>query len=424
MNISDNAREAAKRAEEALRDTFAKIDETSDFLTEKVLDVFAKYRVSEGLFAATTGYGYGDRGRDTIDKIAAEIYGAEDGFMRPSIMSGTHAISIGLFGLLRPGDVLLCASGLPYDTLHDVIGLTGNKGMGSLMDFGVEYAETPLKDGKIDVASVLDTIEKYEGRVKVVHLQRSRGYADRPTLSTSEITVLAKAVHESRYGKDVFVFLDNCYGEFCEKLQPCDVSFGSGAVDLMVGSLIKNAGGGMSDIGGYIVGSEKAVLLAAQRLSCPGVGLEVGASLGQNRNLLKGLFYGPHTTAQALKVAHLAAYMFNELGYEVDPAPLTERYDIIQTIKLFSGEALCSFCAGIQAASPVDSFVTPEPWEMPGYSDPVVMAAGAFTGGSSVELSCDGPMRDPYIAFMQGGLTYESGRLAIMTAYDKCHETK
>lgn len=425
MQISEKIRLMAKEAEAALASVFGKIDEIARFRQERVLDIFRENRVSEAMFAETTGYGYGDRGRDTIDKIAAEIFGAEAGFMRPSILSGTHALTVGLFGLLRPGDVMLSVTGTPYDTLRDVIGIgSGEAGNGSLKDFGVEYAEVSFRDdGEIDFDGISAALEQYGERVKIVFIQRSKGYMDRKTLSVSEICDIARFSRNAAK-HNIFVVLDNCYGEFCEEFEPCDVRFGDGAVDLMIGSLIKNPGGGMADVGGYLVGSKRAVELAGYRLTCPGVGLEVGASLGQNRNLLRGLFYAPHTTAQALKTAHLAAYLFDALGYDVAPAPLEARHDIIQTVKLYSGESLVEFCRGIQSASPIDAYVSPEPWDMPGYDDDVVMAAGAFVGGSSIELSADGPMREPYIAFMQGGLTYESARLGVMAAADRCGERK
>lgn len=426
MQISQETRKAAAAAEEALAPVFARIDEVSRICSERVIDVFKDNRVSESMFAQSTGYGYGDRGRDAVDKICAQIFGAPAGFMRPSILCGTHAITVGLFGLLRPGDVMLSVTGTPYDTLHSVIGIgkSGADGSGSLKDFGVEYAEIPMTpDGNIDNEAMKAALRHYGDRVKVVYLQRSKGYADRKTLSVGEICASTELAREAA-GHDIFVVLDNCYGEFTETEEPCSARFGKGAVDLMIGSLIKNPGGGMADIGGYLVGSEKAVELAGYRLSSPGTGLEVGASLGQNRNLLRGLFYAPHTTAQALKTAHLAACLFSRLGYKVSPAPFEERHDIIQTVTLGTPEGLTEFCRGIQSASPIDAFVTPEPSEMPGYDDDVVMAAGAFVGGASIELSADGPMRAPYIAFMQGGLTYESARLAVMAAADRCGKIK
>lgn len=412
MNISNETRLLCQRAEEALSEQFAHIENVSRVCTEKIMDIFREERVNESMFAATTGYGYGDRGRDAIDVIAARVFGGEAGFMRPSILSGTHAISIGLYGLLRPGDIMLSVTGAPYDTLRGVIGIGDSHGQGSLDEFGVEYRQIEFNDkGYMDLSALSDAIDEYGDRLKVVFMQRSKGYLDRRTLSVAEIAEVAKLVH-ARCG--AFVVLDNCYGEFTEVTEPA-----AHGVDLMIGSLIKNPGGGMADIGGYLVGSPKAVELAGYRLSCPGVGLEVGASLGQNRNLLRGLFYAPHTTAQALKTAHLAAYMFDYLGYEVSPGPFEKRSDIIQTVKLGSAEGLVDFCRGIQSASPVDAYVSPEAWDMPGYDDPVVMAAGAFVGGSSIELSADGPIRPPYIAFMQGGLTYESARLGIMAAADR-----
>ncbi len=415
MVISDNTRALALEAEKALSEQFAHIDEVSRICTERVLDVFREMRVSESMFAATTGYGYGDRGRDAIDEIAAKIFGAEAGFMRPSILSGTHALTVGLFGLLRPGDTMLSVTGVPYDTLRGVIGIAegGADGSGSLKDFGIDYEQIEFKaDGYIDLDAVkARLLADTEKKIKIVFMQRSKGYLDRRTLTVAEIAEAAALVHEI---SDAYVVLDNCYGEFTEESEPA-----AHGVDLMIGSLIKNPGGGMADVGGYLVGTKKAVELAGYRLTCPGVGLEVGASLGQNRNLLRGLFYAPHTTAQALKAAHLTAYMFRHLGYDVNPQPFELRSDIIQTVKLESADGLVEFCRGIQSGSPVDAFVSPEPWEMPGYDDPVVMAAGAFVGGASIELSADGPVRPPYIAFMQGGLTYESARLAIMAAADR-----
>lgn len=413
MNISAEARQLCEKAEAALVEQFAHVDRVARICTERVLDVFREERVSESMFAATTGYGYGDRGRDAIDTIAAKIFGAEAGFMRPSIMSGTHALAIGLFGILRPGDIMLSVTGMPYDTLQGVIGVNDNgENQGTLRDFGVEYKQIEFNpEGRIDLPLLEEKIAEYGDRLKMVFMQRSKGYVDRRTLTVAETEEVARLVHSKC---NAFVVLDNCYGEFTEITEPT-----AHGVDLMIGSLIKNPGGGMADVGGYLVGSAKAVELAGYRLSCPGVGLEVGASLGQNRNLLRGLFYAPHTTAQALKTAHLAAYMFNEIGFEVTPSPFEKRSDIIQTVKLGTAEGLVDFCRGIQSASPVDAYVSPEAWDMPGYDDPVVMAAGAFVGGASIELSADGPIRPPYIAFMQGGLTYESARLAIMSAADR-----
>lgn len=415
MIISEKMRALGTEAEEALKSVFKRIDETALINTERVLDVFREERVSEAMFAPSTGYGYGDMGRDAIDVIAGKLFGGEAGFMRPSIICGTHALTVGLFGLLRPKDTMLAITGTPYDTLREVIGIEGEKGAGSLADFGVKYDEVPLKNGDIDYPAVKAGMERNLDKLKVVFIQRSKGYMNRKTLSCADIEKAVKFVKNIK--KDVFVVVDNCYGEFTETREPAAVG-----ADMIIGSLIKNPGGGMADIGGYIVGTKKAVELAGNRLCCPGVGLEAGASLGQNRNMLRGLFYAPHTVAQALKTAHFAAYVFDKLGYEVEPAPFETRYDIIQTIQMKTGEGLVKFCGGIQYASPVDAYVTPEAWDMPGYNDPVVMAAGAFVGGASIELSADGPIRPPYTAFLQGGLTFESGKLGILSAAQFCTE--
>lgn len=422
MMISDKLRALGAEAERELGGIFADIDRISGINTEKVLDAFREAEISESHFAPSTGYGYGDRGRDAVDATATRIFGGEAGFMRPSIISGTHALTVGLFALLRPGDVMLSVTGRPYDTLTEVIGIDGKNGDGSLADFGVKYREIPMTaDGDVDLVALRATAELLRGSLRVVFIQRSKGYLSRPTLTVSQIRRASHGVREISRALGItppYVVVDNCYGEFTEETEPCfDPSLpGEEAVDMVIGSLIKNPGGGMADTGGYIIGSERAVELAGYRLCCPGVGLDAGASLGQNRNILKGLFYAPHTVAQAMKTAHLAAYVFSRLGYRVSPGPMERRSDIIQTVDLGTPEGLVGFCQGIQSSSPVDSHVSPEPWAMPGYADEVVMAAGAFTGGSSIELSCDGPMRPPYTAFLQGGLTYESGKLGILRA--------
>lgn len=438
MNISKKIRELADRAEAELSGIFADIDRIARVNTEWVLDCFRECQVSESLFAPSTGYGYGDRGRDVIDALAAKIYRAESGFMRPSLLSGTHTLNVALFGILRPGDTMLSVTGMPYDTLHDVIGLSEpsepgkpSADIGSLKDFGVTFREVGLteRDGEglpFDFPGIFRTIDEITsgGKLKMIYFQRSKGYANRPTLTSREIR---RAVYEiERYAarlgiaRPVFM-VDNCYGEFTETDEPCAVSgmADETPADLIAGSLIKNPGGGMADIGGYIVGRSDAAELCGYRLTAPGVGLEVGASLGQNRNLIKGLFYAPHTVAQAMKNAHLAAYMFTELGCSVNPAWNERRSDIVQAIDCMEGAKLEAFCQGIQSASPIDAHVTPYPWDMPGYADPVIMAAGAFVGGASIELSADGPMRAPYTVFMQGGLTYESARLGVMAAAEK-----
>ncbi len=423
MLIPDNIRALATCAERELSEIFGDIDRISLSNTEHVLDVFRNNKVSEVHFAPSTGYGYGDLGRDAIDRICAEVFRAEAGFMRHNFISGTHALTVGLFGLLRPGDTLFSVTGNPYDTMLEVIGVDEKgkrraNGTGSLADYGVNYRETALSDGRVDLAAVCETL-RADASIKVVYLQRSKGYLARPTLTVREIRECADAVKKcaAELGRPApFVVVDNCYGEFTEEREPCFTDGTLEGADMIIGSLIKNPGGGMADCGGYIAGSERAVELAGYRLVCPGVGLEAGASLGQNRNILRGLFLAPHVVAQAMKTAHLAAYIFDALGYKVSPAPFERRSDIIQTVECASGDALVSFCRGIQSASPVDAHVSPEPWAMPGYADEVVMAAGAFVGGSSIELSCDGPMREPYTAFLQGGITYEAGKLGILCA--------
>ena len=410
MIFSEKINQLAAEAEEALAPHFARIDRISYENTQKVMDAFREHRVSDGMFQSTSGYGYDDRGRDTLDAIWADVMGAEAAIVRHSIVSGTHALCIGLFGILRPGDVMYSVAGKPYDTLEEVIGLSGNAGDGSLRDFGVSYEQTELTpDGRFDFDAIRDKLLSLGEHVKMVFVQRSKGYLNRRTLSVAEIGELVSFVKAIR--SDIYVVVDNCYGEFVETQEPCSVG-----ADLVIGSLIKNPGGGMAETGGYLAGTRRAVELASYRLTSVGIGAEVGATMGQNKLMYKGLFYAPHTTAQALKTAHLAAYIFEKLGYEVEPRWDEARHDIIQTVITGSEESLCAFCRGIQAGSPVDSFVTPEPWAMPGYSDRVIMAAGAFTQGSSIELSADGPLRPPYTVYFQGGLTYESGRIGILAA--------
>lgn len=426
MKISDSIRALADRAESEMADIFCDIDRIARVNTEHILDTFRECEVSEALFAASTGYGYGDRGRDMIDTLAAKVFRAPAGFMRPSLLSGTHTLTVALFGILRPGDIMLSVTGTPYDTLLDVIGIgSAPKGEGSLIDWGVTFGKielVPDKSQPIDISAIREFLTVHRDRVKMVYVQRSKGYADRPTLTPHQIKNAAyhvgKIARELGITKPKFV-VDNCYGEFTEISEPTYViAPEEAAADLIIGSLIKNPGGGMADVGGYIVGEEECVRLCGNRLTSPGVGLDVGASLGQNRNLIKGLFYAPHTVAQAMKTAHLAAYMFSELGLNVSPKWDERRADIVQCVECATPEGLTAFCGGIQSASPIDAHVTPMAWEMPGYADPVIMAAGAFTGGASIELSADGPMRAPYTAFMQGGLTYESARLAVMAAAD------
>ena len=417
MKFSDKINQLAKSAEEALLPHFARIDRISFENTQKVMDAFREHRVSDGMFQTTSGYGYDDRGRDTLDAVWADVMGAEAALVRHSIVSGTHALSIGLFGILRPGDVMYSVAGKPYDTLEEVIGLSGTPGNGSLADFGVSYEQTELnEDGSFRFEEIREKLTALGRKAKMVFVQRSKGYLNRKTLSVAEIGELAAFVHA--IDPEIFVVVDNCYGEFVEEQEPCAVG-----ADLVIGSLIKNPGGGMAETGGYFAGTARAVELVSYRLTSVGIGAEVGATMGQNKPMYKGLFYAPHTVAQALKTAHLAAYVFEALGYRVEPSWNEERHDIIQTVITGTPEGLCAFCRGIQEGSPVDSFVTPEPWAMPGYGDPVIMAAGAFVQGSSIELSADGPMRAPYTAFFQGGLTYESGKIGILAAAQRVLDT-
>lgn len=403
MMISEKIRKLAKECDAELSDIYARIDGTAELNTEKVLDAFHEERISERHFYPTTGYGYNDDGRDAADRLFARCFGCEAGFVSHNIISGTHAIAIGLYALLKSGDTMLSATGTPYDTLQGVIGLNGEEN--SIISNGVKYKEIPLtSEGRLDIPSVLSSL-KTDGSIKMVYVQRSKGYDSRRTLTANEIDELYTAVKSV---SDAYVFIDNNYGEFTADHEPKG--------DLLAGSLIKNAGGGIAECGGYIVGSTKAVELAAGRLTIPTVGREAGASMGMNKPIIKGLFYAPHTVANAMKTAHFAALLFQKLGFEVTPSPFEPREDIIQIISLGNREKLIDFCRGIQAASPIDSFVAPTPGDMPGYEDEIIMAAGAFTQGSSIELSADAPLREPFQVYMQGGLTFESGRLGVMSA--------
>lgn len=395
----------AQECEKDCREQFEYIDKTAFANTEKVMSVFADNRLSDRHFVPTSGYGYNDDGRDLCDKLFADAFGAEAGFARHSIINGTHALSIGLYALLRPGDTLLSVAGKPYDTLDGVIGISGKSGDGSLADFGVKYKQIDLDENGYPDIEKIKTALADDKSIKAVFVQRSKGYSARRTLTVSDINGICDAVREC---SDAYVMVDNCYGAFTEESEP--------KADLLVGSLIKNAGGGIAESGGYIVGTARAVELASYRYSTVGVGLECGASLGQTKSIIKGLFYAPHTVAQAVKTAVFAARLFERLGFAVSPRYDERRSDIIQTFTLGSEDALVKFCRGIQAGSPVDAHVAPVPWDMPGYNDRVIMAAGAFTQGSSIELSCDGPVRPPYIAYLQGGLTYESGKYGILKA--------
>ena len=410
MIFSKKIQDLALEAESALGAQYKHIDEVAFRNTQKVMEAFRNHRVSDACFQSTSGYGYDDRGREVLEEVWADVMGAEAAVVRHTIISGTHALSTGLFGILRPGDVMYSVAGKPYDTLEEVIGISGTSGNGSLKDFGVDYEQTDLKeDGTFNFAEIEDKLRALGNRAKMVFVQRSKGYLNRKTLSVDEIGDLVKFV--KNISPETYVVVDNCYGEFVEDKEPTAVG-----ADLIIGSLIKNPGGGMAETGGYLAGTRRAVELVSYRMTSVGIGAEAGATLGQNKSMFKGLFYAPHTVAQALKTAHLAAYMFEKLGYAVEPRWNEERHDIIQSVIMGTPEGLCAFCRGIQAGSPVDAYVTPEPWAMPGYGDQVIMAAGTFVQGSSIELSADGPLRAPYTAFFQGGLTYESGRIGILSA--------
>ena len=409
LQISEQVLALAGQAEQGLSGQFARIDAIAQANSRRVLAAFQKHRVAEGCFAGTTGYGYDDLGRDKLDEIYAELFGTEDALVRIQFVNGTHAIACALFGALKVGDVLVSAVGAPYDTLLGVVGAV-DKGHGSLKDYGVEYRQVELANDAPDKAGLAQAVR--DPRVKAVLIQRSKGYATRASLSVDEIGELCAVVRENNPCAAILV--DNCYGEFVEEREPTHVG-----ADLAVGSLIKNPGGGLAPTGAYIAGRRDLVEGAAMRLTCPGIGRECGCTLGNNRLLYQGLFLAPHTVAQAVKTAVFAARLMELMGYETQPGSDEVRHDIIQMIHLRQPEAVKRFCKGIQSGAPVDSYVTPEPWDMPGYDSQVIMAAGAFIQGASIELSADAPMREPYTVYLQGGLTYESGRTGVMLAAEE-----
>ena len=409
MQINDRVRALGNQAQGQLTEEFARIDAIAQENTQRVLSAFQKHRVADGYFSGTTGYGYDDLGRDKLDEIYAELFGTQDALVRLQFVNGTHAITCALFGALKAGDVLVSAVGAPYDTLLGVVGAV-NKGHGSLSDYGVEYRQVELKNDAPDREGLAEAVR--DPRVKAVLIQRSKGYATRSSLSVDKIGELCAIVRKNN--PDVAILVDNCYGEFVEEKEPTHVG-----ADLVVGSLIKNPGGGLAPTGAYIAGRRDLVEGAAMRLTCPGIGKECGSTLGNNRLLYQGLFMAPHTVAQAVKTAVFAARLMELLGYETEPRSDTVRHDIIQMIHLGGPEAVKRFCKGIQSGAPVDSYVTPEPWDMPGYDCPVIMAAGAFIQGASIELSADAPMRKPYTVYLQGGLTYESGKTGILLAVEE-----
>lgn len=405
FKIDEKIERASDIALKKASEQFKKIDEITEYNQLKVLSAFINNGVSESHFVSTTGYGYGDRGRETLDKIWAEVFGAEDALVRHNFTCGTHTLATALFGVLRPGDKMLSVTGTPYDTIHNVIGISGS-GMGSLKEFGVAYDEVPLKDDRLDYEAIEKAVDEC---VTMVYIQRSRGYELRPSLLIEEIERVVKIAKKKN--PSVIVMVDNCYGEFVQKKEPCDVG-----ADLCAGSLIKNAGGGIASTGGYIAGRRDLVEKCAYRLTTPGLGKEVGATLGHNRELYMGLFYAPHTVGEALKSAVYISALFSGFGFKTTPAYDAERGDIVQSLGLENEERLVAFCKGIQSGSPIDSYLSPEPWDMPGYDSKVVMAAGAFTMGSSIELSADAPIREPFYAWIQGGLTFHSAKICAMLA--------
>lgn len=405
FRISDRIENAADKAILLCKEQFDYIEEVTEYNQLKVQKAFINNGISESHFVSSTGYGYGDRGRETLDKVWAEVFGAEDALVRHNFTCGTHTLATALFGVLRPGDKMLCVTGTPYDTIHGVIGISG-EGMGSLKDFGIEYSEVPLKKERLDFDAIENAVND---STTMVYIQRSRGYELRPSLSVDEIGKVCDIVKKKN--PNVIVMVDNCYGEFVEKTEPTQVG-----ADLIAGSLIKNAGGGIATTGGYIAGRHDLVEKCAYRLTTPGLGKEVGATLGMNRELYMGLFFAPHTVGEALKSAVFISSLFESFGYSVTPKYNETRHDIVQCLGLENAESLVAFCQGIQSGSPIDSFVLPEPWDMPGYDSKVVMAAGAFTLGSSIELSADAPIREPYYAWIQGGLNFHSAKICAKLA--------
>ena len=412
-NFTDEFLAICKRANERCLDAYKKADEIAAYNSLRVLKAFSDHGVSEAHLGYTTGYGYDDLGRDTLDKIYADVFGGEDAIVRHNIVNGTMAISTCLFGVLRPGDTLVAATGKPYDTLEEVIGIREGSS-GSLKDFGVNYRQVDMINSKVDFKGLKNAIDD---SCKAVIIQRSKGYDWRDTYSVEDIGEIISFVKKIR--QDIICIVDNCYGEFVEMSEPASVG-----ADLIVGSLIKNPGGGLAHSGGYIVGTKEAIEMVSYRLTCPGIGRECGASLGNNRLMYQGFFMAPQIVCNAVKTGIFCSALFEELGYEVNPVSSFKRSDIITSVKLGSPEKLVAFCKGIQAGAPIDSFVVPAPWDMPGYENKVIMAAGAFVSGSSIEISADGPLKPPYTAYFQGGLAFETGALAVMLAASNVLEIK
>ena len=413
FNIDEKLLQLDKKALESAKAQFERIESITEFNQLKVLSAFIKNGVSESYFAGSTGYGYDDKGREILEKVMADCMGAEDALMRHNFVSGTHTLTVALFGVLRPNDKVICVTGRPYDTITGVFGIDEVTD-GSLADFGVKYGQVDLKaDGMPDIDAIKETLSKE--KPKMAYIQRSRGYSLRPSLTIADIKVLIDAIRE--VSPESIIMVDNCYGEFTETKEPTEIG-----ADIIAGSLIKNPGGGIAPTGGYIAGKRDLIEKCSYRLTCSGVGREVGATLGHSRELYLGLFQAPHVVGEALKTAVYTAALFSLLGFSVTPAADEIRGDIIQCVTLGSAEGMVAFCQGMQSGAPVDAFVTPEPWDMPGYTDPVIMAAGAFTLGASIELSADGPLREPYAAWMQGGLNFHSAKAGVLLAAQKMLE--
>lgn len=407
FGIKNEIIQLSKEVEKEIEPIFKKIDEIKEINSIKVLSAFQECGLSEMHLHSSTGYGIDEVGRNKIEEIYAKIFNTEDALVRAQLISGTHALAVTLFGILRPGDIMLSISGAPYDTLQTAIGISKEQSKSSLKSFGVKYEQIELKNNDFDIDEIIKRVEKND--IKLIEIQRSRGYSTRKSLTVDKIEKVITAIR--KVNKDVIIMVDNCYGEFVEEKEPTDVG-----ADVMVGSLMKNLGAGIATSGAYIVGKKDIIELCAERLTAPGVGKEIGPSLNQNIPFLKGLFFAPSVVASSVKTAVFASRILEKLGYNVEPKFDEKRADIVQTIELGDANKLIKFCQGIQSGSPIDSMVVPEPSDMAGYDDKVIMAAGTFTEGSTIELSCDGPIREPYIAYMQGGLTYEYGKLGILKA--------
>ena len=411
--INKKVKEIITKAENELKEQFSIIDDICEYNSDKVLSAFQKNQVSEIHFNETTGYGYGDLGREVIEKIYADIFHTEDALVRGQFISASHALTVTLFGLLRPNDIMLSISGKPYDTLDSVIGLTENNS--SLKSFGIKYEQIDLIDNDFDYERIQERLSNTKSKIKLIEIQRSRGYSLRESISLAKIEKVIKEIRE--IDSSVIIMIDNCYGELTNKIEPSDLG-----ADILVGSLIKNLGGGIAPNGAYVVGKHDLIELVAERLTLPGEGREVGPSLGMNKKILQGLFMAPSVVSSSLKTAILTAKVMENLGYKVSPKSTDIRTDIVQTIEFGNSKDLINYVQGIQIGSPIDSNSLPVPDDMPGYDDQVIMAAGAFVQGSSIELSCDAPLRKPYIAFQQGGLTYEYGKLGLMKAVERILE--